>query len=100
MQQQRPRGPLPPPQQGPSALKILWNRTLRRLSSLQLAIGELALIALLSAVGTVIEQNKSLEYYMQVTTASPASLAAKCNCKTCIFGRGWLHPDLCSMQEG
>ena len=66
-QQQRPRGPVPPPrQQGPSVLKILYNRVLRQLSSLQLAIGELAVIALLSAVGTVIEQNKPLEYYMQV----------------------------------
>ena len=50
--------------------KVLWNRVLRRLSSLPLAIGELALIALLSAVGTIIEQNKPLEFYMQV--APPA----------------------------
>ena len=39
---------------------------LRQLSSLPLAIGELAVIALLSAIGTVIEQNRSLDYYMRV----------------------------------
>lgn len=50
----------------PSPFKVAWNRTLRQLSSLPLAIGELAVIALLSAVGTVIEQNRSLAYYMKV----------------------------------
>jgi cytochrome c biogenesis protein ResB len=44
----------------------VWKQILRRLSSLPLAIGELALIAILSAVGTVIEQNKPLEYYVEV----------------------------------
>ena len=39
---------------------------LRRLSSLPLAIGELAVIALMSAIGTIIEQHKGLEYYMKV----------------------------------
>ena len=39
---------------------------LRRLSSLPLAIGELAVIALLSAIGTIIEQHKPLEYYVKV----------------------------------
>jgi len=51
---------------GPSLRKLLWKRTLRQLSSLPLAIGELAVIAALSAVGTVIEQNKPLEFYVQV----------------------------------
>ena len=69
-------------------LKILWNRGLRRLSSLQLAIGELALIALLSAVGTVIEQNKSTEYYMQVTAAPPVLLT--CWRDTCTLAGAWL----------
>ena len=45
---------------------MLYNRLLRRLSSLPLAIGELAVIALLSAIGTIIEQHKGLEYYMEV----------------------------------
>ncbi len=43
---------------------------LRQLSSLPLAIGELAVIALFSAIGTVIEQNRSLAYYMKVLTFS------------------------------
>ena len=43
--------------------KILYKRLLRRLSSLPLAIGEMFVIAGLSAVGTVIEQNKPLQYY-------------------------------------
>ena len=40
-------------------------RTLRQLSDLRLAIYELAVIAALSAVGTVIPQNKAMEYYVQ-----------------------------------
>ncbi len=60
-------GPPPPPQSGGlSVIKVLYNRLLRRLSSLPLAIGELAVIALLSAIGTIIEQHKPLEYYMKV----------------------------------
>jgi hypothetical protein len=59
-------GPPPPQSSGPSAIKVLYNRLLRRLSSLPLAIGELAVIALLSAIGTIIEQHKPLEYYMKV----------------------------------
>ena len=50
---------------GPSLPKVLWNRTLRQLSSLPLAIGELAVIAVLSSLGTIIEQGKPLEFYMQ-----------------------------------
>lgn len=60
------RGGAPPPNSRPSLLKVLYNRTLRQLSSLPLAIGELAVIALFSAIGTIIEQNKSLDYYMKV----------------------------------
>lgn len=57
---------LPPTPQGraPSLLKILYKRTLRRLSSLPLAISEMFLIAGLSAVGTFIEQNKPIQYYL------------------------------------
>lgn len=57
---------LPPAPQGsePSLLKILYTRTLRRLSSLPLAIAEMFLIAGLSAVGTVIEQNKPIQFYI------------------------------------
>lgn len=42
-----------------------WCRALRQLSDLRLAIYELAVIAGLSAVGTVIPQNKAMEYYME-----------------------------------
>ena len=58
--------PPPPPGTGPSVIKVLYNRVLRRLSSLPLAIGELGVIAALSAIGTIIEQNKDLDYYMKV----------------------------------
>lgn len=47
-------------------VKVLYNRLLRRLSSLPLAIGELGVIAVLSAIGTIIEQNKGLDYYIKV----------------------------------
>jgi hypothetical protein len=71
---------------------VLWNRVLRRLSSLPLAIGELALIALLSAVGTIIEQNKPLEFYMQVPSRAllltlPASLPQP----ACMQTHAWVH---------
>eukprot|EP00242_Pyramimonas_sp_CCMP2087_P013126 CAMPEP_0198213164 /NCGR_PEP_ID=MMETSP1445-20131203/28713_1 /TAXON_ID=36898 /ORGANISM="Pyramimonas sp., Strain CCMP2087" /LENGTH=582 /DNA_ID=CAMNT_0043887775 /DNA_START=261 /DNA_END=2009 /DNA_ORIENTATION=+ len=44
---------------------ILFKKTTRALSSLPLAIGELFVIAGLSAVGTVIEQEKSPLFYIQ-----------------------------------
>lgn len=47
----------------PSLAKILYKRTLKRLASLPLAIGELFVLAGLSAVGTIIEQNKPLQFY-------------------------------------
>ncbi|KAK9825449.1 hypothetical protein WJX81_001648 [Elliptochloris bilobata] len=58
-------GPGGSPGEGPSLPKVLWNRTLRQLSSLPLAICELAVIAVLSSLGTIIEQGKPLEFYMQ-----------------------------------
>ena len=48
----------------PSLLKIAYKRVLRRLSSLPLAIAEMGVIAALSAVGTVIEQNKPIQFYI------------------------------------
>ncbi|KAH0445892.1 hypothetical protein IEQ34_025272 [Dendrobium chrysotoxum] len=50
---------------GPQQLRITSRRILKQLSSLKLAIVELALIAALSAVGTVIKQNEASEYYLQ-----------------------------------
>jgi len=64
----RPRAPPPgggPAGRGPSLRKLLWKRTLRQLSSLPLAIGELAV------VGTIIEQNKPLEFYAQARRPAP-----------------------------
>ena len=66
---------MPPERSGPSLVKVLYNRLLRRLSSLPLAIGELAVIALLSAIGTIIEQHKGLEYYMEVRSLSQPGTA-------------------------
>lgn len=43
--------------------RLLFRKAVRSLSSLKLAIADLALIAGLSAVGTVIEQGRSLAYY-------------------------------------
>ena len=37
----------------------LWQQTMRRLSNLPLALGEMAVLAGLSSIGTVIEQNKA-----------------------------------------
>ena len=48
----------------PSIAKILYKRTLKSLASLPLAIGELFLLAGLSAIGTIIEQNKPLQFYL------------------------------------
>jgi cytochrome c biogenesis protein len=55
----------PPPTPGPSPVKLLFKRLLRRLANLQLAIAELSVIAGLTAVGTVIEQNKPYEFYVE-----------------------------------
>eukprot|EP00884_Botryococcus_braunii_P008588 jgi/Botrbrau1/17730/Bobra.0166s0151.1 len=60
-----PRGGPQPKPPGESVPGRLWRILLRRLSSLPLAIGELAVIAALCALGTIIEQNKSVEYYME-----------------------------------
>ncbi|KAI8464282.1 MAG: c-type cytochrome synthesis 1 [Monoraphidium minutum] len=49
---------------GPSPLKLAWRKLLRELSSLPRAIALMAAIAALSGLGTVVPQNKSLEYYM------------------------------------
>ncbi|CAG9463030.1 unnamed protein product [Pedinophyceae sp. YPF-701] len=54
-------GPSPPP--GPNPVQRIWNKALRQLASLPLAIAELGVIAALSAVGTFIEQNKPYDYY-------------------------------------
>ena len=48
-----------------SVAKIAWRSALRQLSSLPLALFEFAIIAALSAIGTVIDQNESLEWYAQ-----------------------------------
>lgn len=46
-------------------LRATYRRALKQLSSLRLAIAELFAIAGLSAVGTVISQNETTEYYVQ-----------------------------------
>ncbi|PSC68118.1 cytochrome c biogenesis [Micractinium conductrix] len=59
------RGPPPPPPSGPSPARQLWRRTLRQLSSLKLALAELAVVATLSSVGTVIKQGEPYAYYAE-----------------------------------
>ncbi|QDZ23021.1 cytochrome c biogenesis protein Ccs1 [Chloropicon primus] len=46
-----------------SSRRILFRRVVRRLAKLNFAIGEIAFLALLSALGTAVEQNKAPEYY-------------------------------------
>lgn len=50
-------------EQGLPIHRLLFRKAVRSLSSLKLAIADLALIAALSALGTVIEQGRSLAYY-------------------------------------
>ncbi len=47
-------------------LRTLRKRLLKQLSSLPLAIGELFVLAGLSSVGTVIDQNETAEFYQQM----------------------------------
>jgi len=46
-------------------LRITTRKALKQLSSLKLAIAELATIAGLSAIGTIVKQNESVEFYVQ-----------------------------------
>ena len=50
---------------GNEQLRITTRKVLKQLSSLNLAIVELAAIAGLSSIGTIIEQNKPVEFYVQ-----------------------------------
>lgn len=90
---------------GPSLPKVLWNRTLRQLSSLPLAIGELAVIAVLSSLGTIIEQGKPLEFYVQarvVVAARPTCLVqAWCHGQSSCLGpaHGKLNVGLAGLQN-
>lgn len=60
------QGGSPPPRPpSRSSLGASFKRLIRPLASLKLAIAELGLIAALSSIGTIIEQNKPYEYYAQ-----------------------------------
>jgi cytochrome c biogenesis protein len=74
--------PRPPPSQPPPALRAAWKRLLSRLSSLPLAIADLAALAAMSAVGTVIEQGKSLDYYQETYPIGAPGLAGLVNWRT------------------
>ncbi len=50
---------------GRQQLRITTKKVLKQLSSLNLAIGELAAIAGLSVIGTIIKQNETAEFYIQ-----------------------------------
>ena len=60
------RPPPPPPPRGPGPLRQLYKRTVKQLANLKLALGELAVIGALSAVGTTIKQGEPYSYYAQV----------------------------------
>jgi len=46
-----------------SSKKILFRKVVRRLANLKFAIGEIAFLALLSALGTIVEQNRAPVFY-------------------------------------
>jgi len=48
-----------------SALSSGWKKALRPLANIKLAVAELTAIAVLSSIGTVIEQNKAPMFYVQ-----------------------------------
>ena len=77
-----PLAPPPPPRWAKAALVSL--------SSLPLAISELALIAALSAVGTVIEQNKGIEYYQAAYPVGASGLGGLLDFRVITF-LGWDH---------
>lgn len=56
--------PSPPPRPPPPGGRVT-RRLLTALSNLPLALGEMAALATLSAVGTVIEQNKGVAHYVE-----------------------------------
>lgn len=57
-------------------MRQLYKRTVRKLANLKLAVGELAVIGALSAVGTVIKQGEPYAYYAEVGTVAAAGWAA------------------------
>lgn len=57
--------PPPPPSPSSPSTSLLFKRLIRPLANLKLAIAELGIIASLSSIGTVIEQNKPEEFYVQ-----------------------------------
>ncbi|KAK3268513.1 copper chaperone, partial [Cymbomonas tetramitiformis] len=70
-------GNIPPrgsPPKGPNNARLLFRRVVRTLANLKLAVAELAGIAFLSAVGTVIEQNKSFKFYIDNYPEEPKVL--------------------------
>lgn len=56
------------------------RRVLKQLSSLELAIGELAAIAGFSVVGTLIKQNEPPEYYVQNFPGKSLKEVVRCDC--------------------
>ena len=56
-------GPGPSKGAAASPRKILFRRIVRRLANLKFAIGEIAVLAFMSALGTALEQNKAPDYY-------------------------------------
>ena len=83
------RPPAPPPLAPPPPPR--WAKAaLVSLSSLPLAISELALIAALSAVGTVIEQNKGIDYYQASYPVGAPGLGGLLDFRVITF-LGWDH---------
>jgi hypothetical protein len=95
-----PALPPPPPPGAPADAGRAYRTVLRALSNLPLALGEMATLAALSAVGTVIEQNKARigtaqrpggRLRAQGATAA-ASLLARVRRGAARCGCGWVSP--------
>ena len=72
-------------------LKIVRKSILRQLASLPLALGEMGLIAALSVIGTLIDQNEAPAYYIQHYPTDPALRTSSWLDYNVILGLQWDH---------
>ena len=72
-------------------LKIVRKSILRQLASLPLALGEMALVAGLSVIGTLIDQNEAPAYYIQHYPTDPALRTSSWLDYKLILGLQWDH---------
>jgi len=78
-------------------MRTLRKRLLKQLSSLPLAIGELFVLAGLSAVGTVIDQNETADFYQQMYPNSGEKVRTHCLLASSAARSAQAYP-LCAAQ--